>query len=233
MKHYVGLDVSVKETSVCILDETGKVCREMKVPSDPQDIVQVLKDPAWQIERIGLEAGPLSQWLFNGLSEAGLPVVCIETRHTKAFLKAQVNKSDRNDARGIAQMMRVNLFRPVHVKAVASQKWRALLTARKLLQEKDLAIENDIRGLLRNFGIKVGAVGVIKFEERIRELVVGMPDLAEIIASLLDARQKLRDEVRKLHRKLLSIVREDKVCRRRRNRFAPSRFGCTKNLREG
>lgn len=214
MKHYVGLDVSVKETSVCILDETGKVCREMKVPSDPQDIVQVLKDPAWQIERIGLEAGPLSQWLFNGLAEAGLPVVCIETRHTKAFLKAQVNKSDRNDARGIAQMMRVNLFRPVHVKTVASQKWRALLTARKLLQEKALAIENDIRGLLRNFGLKVGAVGVIKFEERIRELVVGMPDLAEIIASLLDARQKLRDEVRKLHRKLLSIVREDKVCRR-------------------
>ena len=214
MKHYVGLDVSVKETSVCILDETGKVCREMKVPSDPQDIVQVLKDPAWQIERVGLEAGPLSQWLFNGLSEAGLPVVCIETRHTKAFLKAQVNKSDRNDARGIAQMMRVNLFRPMHVKTVASQKWRALLTARKLLQEKALAIENDIRGLLRNFGIKVGAVGVIKFEERIRELVVGMPDLAEIIASLLDARQKLRDEVRKLHRKLLSIVREDKVCRR-------------------
>ena len=214
MKHYVGLDVSVKETSVCILDETGKVCREMKVPSDPQDIVQVLQDPAWQIERIGLEAGPLSQWLFNGLAEAGLPVVCIETRHTKAFLKAQVNKSDRNDARGIAQMMRVNLFRPMHVKTVASQKWRALLTARKLLQEKDLAIENDIRGLLRNFGIKVGAVGVIKFEERIRELVVGMPDLAEIIASLLDARQKLRDEVRKLHRKLLSIVRENKVCRR-------------------
>jgi transposase len=214
MKHYVGLDVSVKETSVCILDETGKVCREMKVPSDPQDIVQVLQDPAWQIERIGLEAGPLSQWLFNGLAEAGLPVVCIETRHTKAFLKAQVNKSDRNDARGIAQMMRVNLFRPVHVKTVGSQKWRALLTARKLLQEKALAIENDIRGLLRNFGLKVGAVGVIKFEERIRELVVGMPDLAEIIASLLDARQKLRDEVRKLHRKLLSIVREDKVCRR-------------------
>jgi transposase len=214
MKYYVGLDVSVKETSVCIVDETGKVCRELKVPSHPQDIVQALKDPAWQIERIGLEAGPLSQWLFNGLAEAGLAVVCIETRHTKAFLKAQVNKSDRNDARGIAQMMRVNLFRPVHVKTLASQKWRALLTARKLLQEKALAIENDIRGLLRNFGLKVGAVGVIKFEERVRELVVGMPDLAEIMASLLDARQKLRGEVRKLHRKLLSIVREDEVCRR-------------------
>jgi transposase len=117
-----------------------------------------LKNPAWRLVRIGLEAGPLSQWLFSGLAEAGLPAICIETRHTKAFLKAQVNKTDRNDARGIAQMMRVNLFRPVHAKTLTSQKRRALLTARKLLQEKAIAIENDIRGLLRNFGLKVGIV---------------------------------------------------------------------------
>jgi transposase len=214
MKHYAGLDVSVKETSVCIVDETGKVCHEMKVMSHPEDLITALKDPAWQLERVGLEAGPLSQWLFSGLAEAGLPVICIETRHAKAFLKAQVNKSDRNDARGIAQMMRVNLFRPVHVKTLKSQKQRALLTARKLLQEKAIAIENDIRGLLRNFGLKVGVVGVIKFEARILELVEGMPDLAEIMASLLDARSKLREQVAKLHRKLLSIVREDEVCRR-------------------
>jgi transposase len=143
MKHYAGLDVSVKETSVCIVDEAGKVCREVKVPSHPEDLVRLLKDPAWQLERIGLEAGPLSQWLFSGLAEAGLPVVCIETRHTKAFLKAQVNKSDRNDARGIAQMMRVNLFRPVHVKTLTSQKRRALLTARKLLQEQGNCISKE------------------------------------------------------------------------------------------
>ena len=92
------------------------------------------------------------------------PAICIETRHAKAFLKAQVNKSDRNDARGIAQMMRVNLFRPVHVKTLTSQKCRALLTARKILQEKAVAVESDIRGLLRNFGLKVGIVGVGKFE---------------------------------------------------------------------
>jgi transposase len=141
----------------------------------------------------------------QGATEAGLPAICIETRHTKAVLKAQVNKSDRNDARGIAQMMRVNLFRPVHVKTLASQKRRALLTARKLLQEKAIAIENDIRGLLRNFGLKVGAAGVIKFEDRVRELVEGMPDLAEIMASLLDARQKLREQVRKLRRKLVGF----------------------------
>lgn len=214
MKHYVGLDVSVKETAVCVVDEAGKIVRELKVPSHPEDLVELLKDPAWRLERIGLEAGPLSQWLFGGLAEAGLPVVCIETRHTKAFLKAQVNKSDRNDARGIAQMMRVNLFRPVHVKTLTSQKRRALLTGRKILQEKALAIENDIRGLLRNFGLKVGLVGVGKFDERIRELVEGMPELIEIMGPLLAARQKLRETFTTLHRKLLSIVRDDGVCRR-------------------
>ena len=119
MDHYAGLDVSVKETSVCIINEAGAICRELKVPSHPNDLVGALKDPAWRLVRIGLEAGPLSQWLFRGLTDAGLPVTCIETRHTKAFLKAQINKSDRNDARGIAQMMRVNLLRPVHVKTLS------------------------------------------------------------------------------------------------------------------
>jgi transposase len=137
----------------------------MKVVSHPEDLLAVLCDPAWRLERVGLEAGSLSQWLFSGLTEAGVPAICIETRHAKALLKAQVNKSDRNDARGIAQMMRVGLFRPVHVKTLASQKRRALLVARKILQEKALAIENDIRGLLRNFGLKVGIVGVVGFEK--------------------------------------------------------------------
>ena len=105
MKHYAGLDVSVKETSICIVDEAGRICREMKVVSHPEDLLAVLCDHAWRLERVGLEAGPLSQWLFSGLAEAGVPAICIETRHAKAFLKAQVNKSDRNDARGIAQMM--------------------------------------------------------------------------------------------------------------------------------
>jgi transposase len=214
MKHYAGLDVSVKETSICIVDETGKICREVKVPSHPEDLLRVLQDPAWNLVRVGLEAGPLSQWLFSGLAEVGLPVVCIETRHARAYLKAQINKTDRNDARGIAQMMRVNLFRPVHVKTLASQKQRALLTARRLLQGKAIAIENDIRGLLRNFGLKVGVVGTVKFEQRIRELVEGMPDLRELMEVLLEARRKLREQFTKLHRKLLAIVRDDTVCRR-------------------
>ncbi|KSV94281.1 hypothetical protein N184_36860 [Sinorhizobium sp. GL28] len=164
--------------------------------------------------RRSVRTGPLSQWLFDGLARAGLPVICIETRHTKAFLKAQPNKSDRNDARGIAQMMRVNLFRPVHVKTLISQKRRALLTARKLLQGKAIAIENDIRGLLRNFGLKVGIVGAVKFEERIRELVDDISDIGEIMEPLLAARQKLRDEFSRLHKKVLDIARNDLECRR-------------------
>jgi transposase len=214
MKHYIGLDVSIKETAVCIVEETGRICREVKVGSHPDDLIAAVKDSAWNIERIGIEAGPLSQWLFEGLAKAGLPVICIETRHVNAFLKAQPNKTDRNDARGIAQMMRVNLFRPVHVKTLTSQKRRALLTARKMLQEKAIAIENDIRGLLRNFGLKVGAVGAVKFEERIHELVDGMPDLEEITAALLTARKKLREEFARLHKKLLATARKDTTCRR-------------------
>jgi len=214
MKYYAGLDVSVKETSVCIVDETGTVVREMTVASHPNDLIHALKGSQWRLTRVGLEAGPLSQWLFGGLVEAGLPAICIETRHAKAFLKAQVNKSDRNDARGIAQMMRVNLFRPVHVKTPTSQKRRTLLTARKLLQEKAIAIENDIRGLLRNYGLKVGVVGSISFDARIRTLVEGLPDLLEIMTPLLAARQKLRDEFARLHRKVVEIAKDDPICNR-------------------
>jgi transposase len=127
---FAGLDVSVKETSICIVDDTGKIVREVKVASEPEALLAVLKNPAYNFKRIGLEAGPLSQWLFGALAEAELPVVCVETRHMQAVLKAQINKTDRNDARGIAQMMRVGL--PVHVKTIRSQKLRMLLTHRQL-----------------------------------------------------------------------------------------------------
>jgi transposase len=132
----------------------------------------------------------------------------------RAVLKAQINKTDRNDARGIAQMMRVGLYRPVHVKTLRSQKLRMLLTHRKLLQSKAIAIENDLRGTLRNFGLKVGMVGTVKFEARIKELIANLPDLAELIEPLLIARQVIRDQFTILHCRLLAIVRDDEVCRR-------------------
>jgi transposase len=206
MDHFAGLDVSVKETSVCIVDDTGRIIREVKVASEPQALLAVLTNPAYHFKRIGLEAGPLSQWLYSALAEAGLPVICVETRHMRAVLKAQINKTDRNDAGGMAQMMRVGLYRPVHVKTLRSQKLRMLLTHRKLLQSKAIAIDNDLRGTLRNFGLKVGIVGSARFEARIKELIENLPDLAVLVEPLLVVRRVLR--------RLLAVVRDDDVCRR-------------------
>jgi len=215
MAHFVGLDVSVKETSVCVVDDTGKVILEQKVPTEPADIITLLNSLGVSYGRIGIEAGSLSQWLVNGLAEAGLPVVCVETRHMKALVEAQkVNKSDRNDARGIAQMMRVGLFKPVHVKTLASQERRMLLTSRKLLQKKLLDVEADLRGTLRNFGLKVGMVSPREFEPRIRALVEGFPRLAAIVEPVLTVRQTLRQQFAVLHKMLLGLVRQDPVCRR-------------------
>jgi transposase len=214
MDHFAGLDVSVKDTSICIVDDVGRIVREVKVASKPDALLAVLTNSSYRFKRIGLEAGPLSQWLFSSLAEAGLPVICVETRHMRAVLKARINKTDRNDARGIAQMIRVGLYRPVHVKTLRSQKLRMLLTHRKLLQSKAIAIENDLRSTLRNFGLKVGMVGAAKFEARINELVENLPDLAVLVEPLLVVRRALREQIAVMHRRLLTIVRDDEVCRR-------------------
>ena len=214
MDYFAGLDVSVKETSICIVDDAGKIVREVRVASEPEALLQVLTNTIYRFKRVGLEAGPLSQWLFSVLAEAGLPVICVETRHMRAVLKAQINKTDRNDARGIAQMMRVGLYRPVHVKTLSSQKLRVLLTHRKLLQSKAIAIENDLRATLRNFGLKVGMIGTVKFEARIKELVEDLPDLAILVEPLLVVRRVLREQLGILHRRVLAVVRDDEVCRR-------------------
>jgi len=214
MDYFAGLDVSVKETSVCIVDDAGKIMREARVASEPEALLQVLTNTIYRFQRVGLEAGPLSQWLYSVLAEAGLPVICVETRHMRAVLKAQINKTDRNDARGMAQMMRAGLYRPVHVKTLRSQKLRVLLTHRKLLQSKAIAIENELRASLRNFGLKVGMIGTMKFEARIRELVERLPDLSVLVEPLLIVRRVVREQLGILHRRLLAIVRDDDVCRR-------------------
>src|SRR3979411_2716140 len=213
MNHFAGLDVSVKETSICIVDDTGRILLEGKVASEPEALLQVLGNPIYRFKRIGLEAGPLSQWLFSALAEAGLPAICVETRHMRAVLQAQINKTDCNDARGMAEWMRVGLYRPVHVKTLRSQKLRMLLTHRKLIQSKAIAIDNDLRGTLCNFGLKVGVVGTVKFEARIKELIENLPDLAGLGEPLLMVRRVLREQFAILHRRLLAIVRDDEVCR--------------------
>jgi transposase len=206
MVHFVGLDVSVKETSVCVVDDAGKVIFEQKVLTEPADIIALLTSLGVTYGRIGIEAGPLSQWLVNALTAADLPVICVETRHMKALLTAQqINKTDRNDARGIAQMMRVGLFKPVHVKTLVAQEQRMLLTSRKLLQRKLLDVE---------VGLKVGVVGGSRYEARVRELVAGFPRLAAIVEPLLSVRRVMRQQFAVLHKMLLDTVRGDPVCRR-------------------
>src|SRR6201997_4868409 len=215
MAHFVGLDVSVKETSVCVVDDTGKVTWEQKVATEPAAIIALLSSLGATFGRIGIEAGPLSQWLVNALTAVELPVICVKTRHMKALLTAQqINKTDRNDARGIAQMMRVGLFKPVHVKTLAAQEQRMLLTSRKLLQRKLLDLELDLRGTLRNFGLKVGVVSGGRYEARVRELVTDFPRLAAIAEPLLSVRRVMRQQLAVLHKMVLDTVRDDPVRRR-------------------
>src|SRR5918993_4171795 len=133
MEHYAAIDVSLEWSSVCVVDAAGEIVREAKVASEPEALVAFFAASGLRITRVGLEAGPLSQWLHAGLIAAGLPAILIETRHVKAALKAMTVKTDRNDARGMAQLMRMGWFRAVHAKAPMVQEIRALLTARKLL----------------------------------------------------------------------------------------------------
>ena len=213
MEHYAGLDVSLELTSVCLVDAHGQVVREAKVSSEPEALIGFLCMQDLEIARVGLEAGPLSQWLHAGLVSAGFEVVLLETRHVKAALSAMTVKTDRRDARGIAQLLRLGWYRPVHAKSASAQEVRSLLTARKLIQGKLLDIESGIRGVLRGFGLKAGAISRGRFEARILELVEGHPMLETVAGSMLAARAALQAEFTRLHRALLALVRADPVCR--------------------
>ena len=175
MKHYAGIDVSVERSSVCVVNAEGKIVREGRVVTEPAALIVWFSSRGLSLERIGLEAGPLSQWLYAALREAGLAVELLETRHVRDAFKAMPVKTDRNDARGIAQLMRLGWFRPVHCKSMAAQETRAILTARKLVQSKLHDVEMSLRGILRGFGLKVGKTTRSGFASRIAELVAGNP----------------------------------------------------------
>ena len=213
MEHYAGLDVSLELTSVCIVDARGEIVREVKVASEPEALIGFLRRQEVEIVRVGLEAGPLSQWLHAALVSTGFEAVLLETRHVKAALSAMTVKTDRRDARGIAQLLRLGWYRSVHAKSASAQEVRALLTARKLIQGKLLDIESGIRGVLRGFGLKVGAISRGRFEARILQLVDGQAMLEAVIGSMLTARAALQQEFTRLHRTLLGLVRADPICR--------------------
>jgi transposase len=214
VEHYAGIDVSLELSSVCVVDAQGKIVKETKVSSEPEALVSFFKGLGFPMKRIGLEAGPLSQWLHAGLAQAGFETVLLETRHVKAALSAMTVKTDRKDARGIAQLLRMGWFRAVHAKSIGSQEVRALLVARKQLLGRLIDVELSIRGILRGFGLKVGPVTRKGFEPRIRELVTGQATLERVAGAMLLARAALKMEYEKLHKAVLAIVRDDAVCRR-------------------
>jgi transposase len=209
MNYYAGIDVSLECSSVCVVDGNGKIIREGKVASEAEALIAWLCSLKLPLERIGLEAGPLSQWLYAALREGGLAVELLETRHVKAALAAMPVKTDRNDARGIAQLMRLGWFRPVHCKSAEAQEVRALLTARKLVQSKFYDVEMNLRGILRGFGLKVGRTTPKRFAGRIRELVAGHASLKAIAEALLLVHEVLLRQLNGFEKRVREVARCD------------------------
>ena len=209
MDHYAGLDGSLACSSVCVVDANCKILREAKVASEPTALIAWFRSSGLDLERVGLEAGPLSQWLFAALRQAGLAVELLETRHVRKAFEAMPVKSDRNDARGIAQLMRLGWFRPVHCKSMSAQETRSLLTARKLVQSKLRDVENSLRGILRGFGLKVGKTTERRFAGRIEELVADHLHLERIADALLAVRAVLRKEFAAFEKQVRKLARSD------------------------
>jgi len=214
MEHYVGLDVSLKRTSICVVNHTGSVVREGVVDSDPEAIALFVRSNAPGAVRIGLETGPTTTWLWTELKRLGLPVICIDARHAKAVLKMQINKSDRNDAAGIARIMQTGWFKEVRVKDIDSHLVKALLVSRALLVKIKRDLENQIRGLLKNLGLVIGRAKFNVFAVRTEELIEDRPELAAVISPLLAARKAIEEQVGDLDRKVLKLARHDMQVRR-------------------
>jgi transposase len=208
MEQYVGLDVSLKLTAICIVDRTGKIQREGVVVSDPESIAAFIRSNASHIARIGLETGATSTWLWTELNRLGLPVICIDARHAKAALKMQINKSDRN-AVGIARIMQCGWYKEVRVKDLDSHAVKALLVSRALLVKIKRDLENQIRGLLKNLGLVIGPAKMNVFALRAAELTKDRPELAIAVAPLLTARVAIEQQVADLDRKVMKLARNN------------------------
>ena len=212
---FAGLDISLEETHICVVDPDGKSLKEVRVPTEPEAILRCLERYEGQLKRVGFEASSLAPWLSHELTKRGLPAIVVEARHMAGALSAMRNKTDRNDARGLAQMMRTGWFRQVHVKSDGSHRMRVLLANRRMLKSKFLDIENAIRGTLKVFGVKMIRTTRGQFDTDLRErLEKEDPLLQEMTESMLLARRTLFEEFQKCHRLILQIARQDEVCRR-------------------
>ena len=213
MQFFVGIDVSLDSSSICVIDERGVIIKEGKCASEPEAIVRFIRHKGRKVEHVGLETGSLSQWLHAGLTREGFRMAVMEARHVRAAFAAMRVRTDRNDARGIAQLVRLGWFKAVHVKAPSAQETRALLNGRQFLVDKVTGVENSMRAALRNFGLKMGQVTRPKWAARARELAGGIPALEAVVENLLRVRDALLQELRVLDRKLLDTARSDPTVR--------------------
>jgi transposase len=214
MDQYVALDVSLKETSVCVLDANGAVTFEGRAPSDPASLVQLIRTRAPRAVKIGLETGATSVWLWHALRAEGLPVLCMDARHAHAALSVRPVKSDRSDARGLAEMVRMGWYREVQIKSLAAHERRALLAARHRLVLIRLELDAQIRGMLKPFGLVVGPGNSDAFIRRAEALTEGHPVLAPLLACLAEVRRQVAAQISKLDREIGRIVRTDTTLRR-------------------
>jgi|JI8StandDraft_1071087.scaffolds.fasta_scaffold97333_2 transposase len=214
MSEYVGLDVSLEETSVCILDAAGSITFEGKVDSNPAAIEQLLKLRAPTAVKVGLETGPTSTWLWHELHAAGVPVICIDARHTQAALSMRINKTDRNDAQGLAQLMRMGWYREVKVKQLSAHVDSALLASRALIVSQRCDLENQIRGLMKNFGLRCKVTKGAGFERAVLLLVRHHQGLRDVLVPLLAARDALRKQEAALTAKVRERTLASPACRR-------------------
>jgi transposase len=210
---YVGLDVSLTQTSLCVVDSSGKTLWQGKCGSSPEAIAATVRARAPEATRIGFESGPLSTWHWHELKKLGLPVICLDARHAKAALSLQLNKSDRNDASGLAQIVRTGWYREVAVKSLDGQLIRSLITTRAQLVRMRVDLANQIRGILKPFGLVAGKGGGQPFVDRVRTLVTGGP-LEDVAEALLSAWQVVSKQIALLSRRLILMARQDPVVRR-------------------
>lgn len=214
MSCYVGLDVSVENTAICVIDGAGEIVGELSAPSHPDDLAAALVPFAGDIEAIGLEAGPMSVFLVEGLKTFGLTAILMETRRVHAALSAIPVKTDKGDARGIAELLRMGWFQPVHMKTPAARDLRLMLSARETLGRRVRELDNSVRGLLRGFGLRIPKGARNRFCALVRELIDGNPVLVEAITPLLKARDAMATEFSKLDRLVRDRSGKDAVCRR-------------------
>lgn len=211
MKHYVGLDVSQKETSVCVIDEQGRLVFEGKAKSTPGALAEVIRKRAPRAERIGFETGAMASWLWHELRRVDLPVVCIDAPHAHAALSVRMNKSDQNDARGLAELVRIGWFREVKVKSEESQKVRAILMARARLVSIRRDIENQVRSMLKEYGLLFSRAIGAPFRQLVFELLGAGHPLRAVVEPLLTIHEQVSKAQRKLDEDVRRRARADET----------------------